>query len=170
MMSQDLIPIVAAIVSAQASRREMAREELLETIKLVYTTLANLPAEAPAAVENAMAEGPINRTPGVDPVVAIEKSVFPDYIICLEDGKKLKMLKRHLMSAFNMTPEDYRTRWNLPANYPMVAPNYAEARSQLAMASGLGRKPGSTKATPKPVNRVKGGVSGKRAYRKKSRI
>ena len=170
MMSQDLMPMVVEIVSAQASRREMTREELLDTIKLVYSTLANLPTEGSAALENGMAEEPANGTPRVDPAVEIEKSVFPDYIICLEDGKKLKMLKRHLMTSFNMTPEDYRTRWNLPANYPMVAPNYAEARSQLAMASGLGRKPGSTKATPKPVNRVKGGVSGKRAYRKKNRI
>jgi predicted transcriptional regulator len=170
MMSQDLIPLVAEIVSAQASRREMTREELLDTIKLVYSTLANLPAEGSAALENGMDEEPANGAPRIDPAVEIEKSVFPDYIICLEDGKKLKMLKRHLMSAFNMTPENYRTRWNLPANYPMVAPNYAEARSQLAMASGLGRKPGSIKVASAPMKRAKEGASAKRAYRKKNRV
>jgi predicted transcriptional regulator len=73
--------------------------------------------------------------------VAVKKSVFPDYIVCLEDGKKLKMLKRHLKTAYNMTPEDYRERWGLPADYPMVAPNYAKHRSNLAKKIGLGTKP-----------------------------
>jgi len=73
--------------------------------------------------------------------VAVKKSVTPDYIVCLEDGKKLKMLKRHLKTAFNMTPEQYRERWGLPADYPMVAPNYADQRSKLAKQIGLGTKP-----------------------------
>ena len=73
--------------------------------------------------------------------VAVKKSVFPDYIVCLEDGKKLKMLKRHLKTAYNLTPEDYRERWGLPPDYPMVAPNYAKHRSTLAKKIGLGTKP-----------------------------
>ncbi len=77
------------------------------------------------------------------PAVPIKKSVFPDYIICLEDGKKLKMLKRHLHTGYNMTPEAYRAKWGLPRDYPMVAPNYASHRSVLAKKIGLGHKPGS---------------------------
>ena len=76
----------------------------------------------------------------------VKKSVFADYIVCLEDGKKLKMLKRHLMSSYGMTPDAYRERWGLPSNYPMVAPSYAEKRSSLAKSSGLGRKPNQGKA------------------------
>ncbi len=85
----------------------------------------------------------------------VKQSVKPEYIVCLDDGKKLKMLKRHLRTAYNMTPDDYRTRWGLPSDYPMVAPNYAKQRSALAKKIGLGRKPG-TKAkqpskTKKPI-------------------
>ncbi|GBQ58046.1 Ros/MucR family transcriptional regulator [Komagataeibacter swingsii DSM 16373] len=83
---------------------------------------------------------PVNEPEKPQPAVPIKRSVFPDYIICLEDGKKLKMLKRHLHSAYGMTPEQYRERWGLPAEYPMVAPNYAERRSSLAREIGLGRK------------------------------
>ena len=75
----------------------------------------------------------------------MKKSVFPDYIVCLEDGKKLKMLNRHLMTSYNPTPDAYRQRWNLPSNYPMVAPRYAEKRSTLAKSIGLGRKPAAAK-------------------------
>ncbi len=77
------------------------------------------------------------------PAVPIKKSVFPDFIICLEDGKKMKMLKRHLKTSFNLTPEEYRTKWALPNDYPMVAPSYAGLRSTLAKQIGLGRKPGA---------------------------
>src|SRR5690606_13919951 len=89
-----------------------------------------------------------------EPAVSIRSSVKPDYIVCLEDGKKLKMLKRHLMTHYNLTPDQYRQRWSLPADYPMVAPNYAEKRRELAKKIGLGRKPGTTrrrkpKAAPK---------------------
>ena len=77
------------------------------------------------------------------PAVPVKKSVFPDHIICLEDGKQLKMLKRHLKTAYNMTPEQYRERWGLPVDYPMVAPNYAQHRSSLAKQIGLGTKPRS---------------------------
>jgi ROS/MUCR transcriptional regulator protein len=93
--------------------------------------------------------------------VAIEKSVFSDYIVCLEDGRKLKTLKRHLMTAYGMSPEQYRARRNLPATYPVTAPNYSERRSKIAGASGLGRKPGSMTPAPVPVKRVKEGVSGR---------
>ena len=77
-----------------------------------------------------------------EPAVSIRSSIKPDFIVCLEDGKKLKMLKRHLMTHYNLTPDQYRARWNLPADYPMVAPNYAEKRRELAKKIGLGRKPG----------------------------
>src|SRR5690606_21523254 len=95
-------------------------------IQKVYKTLANVNTEGPS-----MAERP-------QPAVPIKKSVTPDYIVCLEDGKKLKMLKRHLKTAYNMSPEEYRERWGLPADYPMVAPNYAQQRSKLAKEIGLG--------------------------------
>ncbi len=80
----------------------------------------------------------------------IKKSVFPDYIVCLEDGKKLKMLKRHLKTAYNLTPDQYREKWGLPRDYPMVAPNYAEHRSSLAKKIGLGRRPEPVKPAPAP--------------------
>jgi predicted transcriptional regulator len=102
--------------------------DLPNLIDQVYKTLSNLGSE--------QAQGQ-DRPP---PAVPIKKSVQPDYIVCLEDGKKLKMLKRHLKTAYNMTPEEYRERWNLPADYPMVAPNYAKQRSQLAKDIGLGTR------------------------------
>src|SRR3546814_17946700 len=86
-----------------------------------------------------------------EPAVSIRTSVKPDFIVCLEDGKKLKMLKRHLMTHYQMTPADYRTTWNLPADYPMVAPNYAEQRRSLAKKLGLGRKPNAAEPVPVPA-------------------
>src|SRR6478735_6453068 len=157
-MSKDLLPMVADIVSARISQTPMAREELTEAIKLVYTTLSGLSAHS--VPETGGVAQP--SAPDREPAVAVEKSVFPDYIICLEDGRKLKMLKRHLMAAYGMSPEQYRARWKLPATYPVTAPNYTEHRSKLALASGLGRNPGSMKPAPVPVQRVKAGVSGKR--------
>ena len=85
----------------------------------------------------------------LSPAVPIRKSVTPDYIVCLEDGKKLKMLKRHLRTAYSLTPEQYRAKWGLPADYPMVAPNYAAQRSAFAKKIGLGRKPGARRGRPK---------------------
>lgn len=99
-------------------------------IKDVFSTLQTLGSEG------APQERP-------QPAVPIKKSITPDFIICLEDGKKLKMLKRHLKTSYNMSPEEYRERWGLPADYPMVAPNYAKKRSALAKKIGLGRKPGA---------------------------
>ena len=124
-----LLELTAQIVAAQASRGTLEAEALPSLIRQVYDALvkAGVPEEEPQA------ERP-------QPAVPIKRSVFPDYIICLEDGKKLKMLKRHLQSAYDMTPEQYRERWGLPADYPLVAPNYAQRRSALAREIGLGRK------------------------------
>jgi predicted transcriptional regulator len=106
-------------------------------ISTVYTALKGL-GGTPAPVE----ERP-------EPAVSIRASVKPDYIVCLEDGKKLKMLKRYLRTNFNLSPEEYRARWNLPADYPMVAPNYAEKRRELAVKIGLGRAPGQKRGRRK---------------------
>ena len=108
----------------------MPANALPDLIRSVHETLAELGATEPA------------EPPRPDPAVAISKSITPDYLICLEDGRKLKMLKRYLRSRYDMTPEDYRARWNLPSDYPMVAPNYAKKRSEFAKEIGLGRKSG----------------------------
>jgi predicted transcriptional regulator len=121
-----LLGLTAQIVSAHASNNELDATALPGVIRAVYDTLVNI-GEEPAAP----AQPPT-------PAVPIRKSVFPDYIVCLEDGKKLKMLKRHLATAYDMTPEQYREKWGLDASYPMVAPNYAERRSELAKQIGLG--------------------------------
>jgi len=124
----ELLEFTTEIVAAHAGNNTVAPEDLPRLIQDVYKTLSGLGDAQPAQ------ERP-------KPAVAVKKSVFPDYIVCLEDGKKLKMLKRHLKTAYNMTPEDYRERWGLPADYPMVAPNYAKHRSNLAKKIGLGTKP-----------------------------
>lgn len=128
---QVLLGLAAQIVSAHVSKNVVSPEELLRLIQEVYTALDH------AGGDHAIAEQPT-------PAVPIKKSVFPDYIICLEDGKKMKMLKRHLHTSYQMTPDQYRERWGLPHDYPMVAPNYAERRSALAKQIGLGRKPAET--------------------------
>tara|TARA_R110000787_G_scaffold63679_11_gene144233 strand:- start:335936 stop:336361 length:426 start_codon:yes stop_codon:yes gene_type:complete len=127
----ELLELTAEVVSAHASNNTVAAAELPQVIKDVYATFSTLGTVAPPV------ELPT-------PAVPIKKSVTPDFIICLEDGKKLKMLKRHLKTAYNMSPEEYRERWSLPIDYPMVAPSYAKKRSALAKKIGLGRKPGST--------------------------
>jgi predicted transcriptional regulator len=121
-----ILGLTAQIVSAHASNNELEAAALPQVIRTVYDTLVRID-DAPAA--------PPERP---TPAVAIRKSVFPDYIICLEDGKRLKMLKRHLATSYNMTPDQYREKWGLDARYPMVAPNYAERRSELAKQIGLG--------------------------------
>lgn len=123
----DILGLTAQIVSAHVSNNAVAPNALPALIQDVYRTLAGVGRESPAA------ERP-------QPAVPVKRSVFPDYIVCLEDGKKLKMLKRHLKTAYNMTPEQYRERWGLPADYPIVAPNYARHRSSLAKRIGLGTK------------------------------
>lgn len=127
----ELLELTADVVSAHASNNTIAAVDLPQVIKDVYATFSTLGTTAPPA------ELPT-------PAVPIKKSVTPDFIICLEDGKKLKMLKRHLKTAYNMSPEEYRERWGLAIDYPMVAPNYAKKRSTLAKKIGLGRKPGAT--------------------------
>jgi predicted transcriptional regulator len=121
-----LLGLTAQIVSAHAANNELGATALPAAIRAVYDTLANIGQAPPAPVERAQ------------PAVPIRKSVFPDYIICLEDGKRLKMLKRHLATSYSMTPEQYRVKWGLDASYPMVAPKYAERRSELAKQIGLG--------------------------------
>jgi predicted transcriptional regulator len=121
-----LLGLTAQIVSAHAANNALEAGTLPSVIRVVYDTLSNI-TQAPAA--------PAEKA---QPAVPIRKSVFPDYIICLEDGKRLKMLKRHLSTSYNMTPEQYREKWGLDASYPMVAPNYAERRSELAKQIGLG--------------------------------
>ncbi len=124
----DVLELTAQIVSAHVSNNSITPDALPALIQEVYRTLSNVGKEAPTP------ERP-------QPAVPVKKSVFPDHIVCLEDGKKLKMLKRHLKTAYNMTPEQYRERWGLPPDYPMVAPNYARHRSSLAKKIGLGTKP-----------------------------
>jgi len=130
--NSDLLALTTEIVSAHVSNNSVALGELPHLIQEVYRTLASV-GTTPAVPERPQ------------PAVAVRKSVTPDYIICLEDGKKLKMLKRHLKTAYNMTPEEYRDRWGLPPDYPMVAPNYAQHRSSLAKKIGLGTKPRTRK-------------------------
>ena len=124
----DALGLTAQIVSAHVSKNNVAPDALPALIQDVFRTLSNVGREP------VQADKP-------QPAVPVKKSVFPDHIICLEDGKKLKMLKRHLKTSFNMTPEQYRERWGLPADYPMVAPDYASHRSSLAKKIGLGTKP-----------------------------
>ena len=132
-VSMDVLGLTVQIVSAHVSHNSVASEQLPGLIQDIYRTLASVGRDAPVAVEKA------------PPAVPVKKSIFPDYLVCLEDGKKLKMLKRHLSTAYNMTPDQYREKWGLGADYPMVAPNYASHRSSLAKRIGLGTKPRSTK-------------------------
>ncbi len=118
---------VSKIVSAYVSNNSLPSGELPDLITTVHEAL-----QKPDQVASSPPE----------PAVPIKRSIRPDYVICLEDGKKLKMLKRHLRNAFNMTPDEYRRKWGLPSDYPMVAPKYAARRSELAKIIGLGRKPG----------------------------
>jgi len=128
----DFHGAAADIVAAYVYANEIEAEKLPELLQIVYRGLLNIDS-APATVHLL--------SPAKKPAVPIKDSVHNDYIICLEDGAKLKMLKRYLKTNFNMTFEQYRLRWNLPKDYPAVAPNYAKKRSQMARDSGLGRKP-----------------------------
>jgi len=128
--NKTLLELTAQIVSAHVSKNQVAPQGLPALIEQVYTALKTATLEAPpVAAEKQL------------PFVPAKRSVFPDYIICLEDGRKLKTLKRHLRSTYGLSPEQYREKWNLAPDYPMVAPNYAEHRSKLAKQLGLGRKP-----------------------------
>jgi predicted transcriptional regulator len=145
------LELTASIVSAYVSKNSVPAAGLPDLVASVHASLTKLaaapePAPAPAI-----------------PAVPIKKSVTPDYLISLEDGRKFKSLKRHLSAHYGMTPDEYRAKWNLPSDYPMVAPNYAATRSALAKTMGLGRKPGA-KATPK----AKPATGAKRGRPKKS--
>ena len=132
----ELLELTTEIVASYVSNNTVASADLSNVIQDVYKTMTQL------GTQSTQPERP-------KPAVAVKKSVTPDHIVCLEDGKKLKMLKRHLKTAYNMTPEEYRERWGLPADYPMVAPNYAKHRSSLAKKIGLGTKPRSTSRAKK---------------------
>jgi len=123
---EELLSLTSDIVAAHVSNNTVAVSDLPGLIEQVYKTLSSVGGAGDAAVDRPT------------PAVPIKKSITPDFIICLEDGKKLKMLKRHLKTAYDMSPDDYRERWGLPSDYPMVAPNYAKQRSRLAKAIGLG--------------------------------
>ena len=135
----DILKQVTEIVAAYVSKNPMPPAELPNIIKNVHATLGG--------IGGVVTEGAAIATR--PPAVPVKKSVTPDYIVCLEDGKKLKMLKRHLRTTYNMTPDEYRAKWGLPPDYPMVAPSYAEKRRDLAKQIGLGRKPGARRGRPK---------------------
>ena len=122
----EILKQVTEIVSAYVSKNEVAAADLPALIKSVHATLGGF-------------AGSESSGPGKPPAVPVKKSVTPDFIICLEDGKKLKMLKRYLRARYNLSPDDYRAKWNLPGDYPMTAPNYAARRSEFAKKNGLGR-------------------------------
>jgi predicted transcriptional regulator len=125
----EILALTTEIVSAHVANNNVVNSDVPELIQQVYNKLAELASgEDMSSVE-------------LTPAVPIKKSITDDYLICLEDGKKLKMLKRHLMTAYGMTPEEYRAKWGLRPDYPMVAPNYAAKRQELAKKIGLGRKP-----------------------------
>ncbi len=137
--NSQLLQLTAQIIAAHVSHNSVTTDMLPALIRDVYQSLSGTETPVPEVM-----------TPP-EPAVNPKKSVFNDYIICLEDGKKLKMLRRHLKSAYNLTPEQYRERWQLPAEYPMVAPSYAKQRSNLAKKIGLGTKPAAAAAAPAPV-------------------
>ena len=143
----DMIELTADIVVAYVSKHQIDAGEIPNIIRNVHAALAK---SANGVTETA----PVEKTPAVP----VKKSVTNDYIICLEDGRKLTSLKRHLRTAYGMTPEEYRAKWGLPDSYPMVAPGYSAKRSALARASGLGRKPAAGETVIKgrraPVKRA----------------
>ncbi|SIQ23566.1 MucR family transcriptional regulator [Bosea sp. TND4EK4] len=138
-----VVDLVAGIVSAYVAHNRVPTADLPGLIATTHAALVGLGKEpAPVVEEKA-------------PAVSVRKSITPEFLICLEDGKKFKSLKRHLRTAYDMTPEEYRSKWGLPADYPMVAPSYAEARSQLAKKMGLGnqRRKGTAPAAQPPAKR-----------------
>jgi len=127
----DIVRMTTDLVAAYVGNNMLQAGQISDVINAVFGSLMHLEAAEP---------------PAPTPAVSIRKSVTADYIVCLEDGKKMKMLKRHLRSTYNMTPDEYRARWGLPSDYPMVAPGYARQRSDFAKQIGLGRKPKAGKA------------------------
>lgn len=149
MPESDFLRLSTEIVAAYVGNNAVRAAELPDLIRSVYAALGRAEAPPPAATV-------------LEPAVSIKKSVFPSYIVCLEDGKHLKLLKRHLRVAYGMTPADYRAKWGLPATYPMVAPDYAEHRSTLAKSVGLGRKQAVPVLVEVAVQKVPAGVSSKK--------
>lgn len=127
--SEGLVELTADVVSAYVSNNTVVSSDLPTLINDTYDALSKAAAKASQPI-----------TEELNPAVPVKRSVTPDYIVCLEDGKKFKSLKRHLRTHYNLTPEEYREKWNLPHDYPMVAPNYAAARSALAKKMGLGQR------------------------------
>ncbi len=125
----DVLQMTTQVVAAYVGHNSVGEAQIPEVIKSVYASLAGLNGHAELAAKAKQ-----------KPAVAIKKSITPDYLICLEDGKKLKMLKRHLRTAYGLSPEDYRAKWGLGSDYPMVAPNYAKQRSAFAKKIGLGKR------------------------------
>jgi predicted transcriptional regulator len=151
-MDNDILSLTSDIVSAHVSNNSVPSADLPGLISSVYAALVK--TSEPVAEE----------APKAEPAVSIRSSVKHDHLICLEDGAKLKMLKRYLMTNFNMTPDDYRAKWGLPRTYPMVAPAYAEQRRELAQKIGLGRRkaaeaPKKPKAAPRAKKAVEGAVA-----------
>jgi len=129
----DMLRLASEIVSAYVGNNTVPAGQIPDLIQSVYRSLTGIGQGSPAG----------DSAP--TPATSIKRSITPDYLICLEDGKKLKMLKRHLRTVYNLTPQEYRAKWNLPPDYPMVAPNYASQRSAFAKSIGLGRSPGGKK-------------------------
>ena len=145
----EVLTLTAEIVAAHVSNNALAPSEVPQLIQSVFDKLDALASDTPStSIE-------------LTPAVPIKKSVTDDYIVCLEDGKKLKMLKRHLMTAYAMTPEQYRAKWGLKPDYPMVAPNYALKRQELAKRIGLGRKPRVAAPAPTGGPKAKHTVPGR---------
>jgi predicted transcriptional regulator len=140
--SDNFVELAADVVAAYVSNNAVSMAELPSLIAQVHKALV------------ATAAGSIEKTVEAQvPAVSIKKSILPDYIVCLEDGQKFKSLKRHLRTKYNLSPDDYRAKWGLSADYPMVAPNYAAARSQLARDMGLGQQRRKIVASPEPANK-----------------
>jgi predicted transcriptional regulator len=138
--SEEMVALTSRIIAAYLRGNALPAADIAGVIAIVHGSLLQLVQPMPLQQEEDVQK----------PAVPIRKSVTAEYIVCLEDGKKLKMLKRHLSATYSMTPDQYRARWNLPADYPMVAPAYAEKRSDLARASGLGRRRPEPKPVPAP--------------------
>lgn len=127
----DVLRMAVDIVAAYVSQNQTSKGQLPNVIETVFNSLTEVSNEAATGGREAQ-----------KPAVSVRRSVTPEYIVCLEDGKKMKMLKRHLRTTYNLTPEEYRAKWNLPLDYPMVSPNYAKRRSEFAKNIGLGKKGG----------------------------
>lgn len=134
----SILTLTAEIVAAHVGHNRVGTGDLPELIQRVYEAMTGLGQAVPDVAP----------APDAKPAVSVRSSVKPDYIVCLEDGKKLTMLKRYLQTRYGMSPDQYRQKWKLPADYPMVAPNYADRRRELAKAIGLGRKPAKPAAAP----------------------